>query len=459
MADVPGPVENLVLLAVPDAALEEQLILAARRGDRSAVIFGNAHEAPTPNSSPSPNPGLPPAQPSPPNNPPPTPPPPTPVSPCPPAPRATHPHSTLTPNPGLPPPNPALPRPTPPPLHPHPQLWSHPPRRRGRQPSVVARGGLQHAYRYNHPRSTARGGAGRPREEALRDLREGGTRGQGTGSLRERLAAIARAAGMQLCGAGCMGFVNVARGLRAIGYTEPDPLPAGPVALVTHSGSVFSAMLRARRGIGYSLAVSSGQELVTAGPSYLDYALGLPETKVLALVLEAIREPERLRQVLARAAERDIPVVLLTAGQSASGRMTVNPHSGAWLPTTAAGKRWLAPRGAPGRRPGRARGHGRAVRDRPPRRPRARDRGGDRDRARLRTRTCPRGRPGRGHGRAVRRHRRDHQGPAGGDPRPGPGPGQPARCVGHRGRHQGTVLRVADHAGRGPVGLRGRARR
>src|SRR6202042_3349015 len=108
-----------------------------------------------------------------------------------------------------------------------------------------------------------------------------------------------------------------------------DPLPAGPVALVTHSGSVFSAMLRARRGIGYSLAVSSGQELVTAAPSYLDYALGLPETKVLALVLEAIREPERLRQVLARAAEGDIPVVLLTAGQSASGRMMVNAHSGA----------------------------------------------------------------------------------------------------------------------------------
>ena len=134
---------------------------------------------------------------------------------------------------------------------------------------------------------------------------------------------------MQLCGAGCMGFVNVARGLRAIGYTEPDPLPVGPIALVTHSGSVFSMMLRTGRAIGYSLAVSSGQELVTAAPSYLDYALGLPETKVLALVLEAIREPGLLRRVLARSAERDIPVVLLTAGRSASGRALVTAHSGA----------------------------------------------------------------------------------------------------------------------------------
>jgi hypothetical protein len=88
----------------------------------------------------------------------------------------------------------------------------------------------------------------------------------------------------------------------------------GPIALVTHSGSVFSAMLRTRRAIGFSIAVSSGQELVTAAPAYLDYALGLPETRVIALVLEAIRQPALFRQVLATAAERDIPVVLLTAG-------------------------------------------------------------------------------------------------------------------------------------------------
>ena len=43
LADLDDPVD-LVLLAVPDAALEQQLTLAARRGDRSAVIFGNAHE-------------------------------------------------------------------------------------------------------------------------------------------------------------------------------------------------------------------------------------------------------------------------------------------------------------------------------------------------------------------------------------------------------------------------------
>ncbi len=148
-------------------------------------------------------------------------------------------------------------------------------------------------------------------------------------SLRSRLAEIANAAGMAVCGAGCMGLVNVSYGLRAIGYTEADPLPAGPVALVTHSGSVFSALLRARRGFGFTIAVSSGQELVTTAPAYLDYALSLPETKVLALVLEAMRDTARLRQVLSAAADRDLPVVLLATGQSASGRAMVAAHSGA----------------------------------------------------------------------------------------------------------------------------------
>ncbi len=200
LADLPEPAD-LVLLGVPDVALEGQLALAAERGSRSAVIFGNAHEAPGDDEA-------------------------------------------------------------------------------------------------------------RP-------------------GLRQRLAAIARSAGMELCGAGCMGFANPGYGLRAMGYVEPDPIPAGPVALVTHSGSVFSALLRTRRAFGFTLAVSSGQELVTAAPSYLGYALDLPGTKVLALVMEAIRQPDGLRAVLERAAVAGLPVVLLTAGHTSGGRAMVAAHSGA----------------------------------------------------------------------------------------------------------------------------------
>jgi acyl-CoA synthetase (NDP forming) len=155
-------------------------------------------------------------------------------------------------------------------------------------------------------------------------------------ALGQRLARIARDADMALCGAGCMGFVNVAHGLRAIGYLERPDLPSGPVAFISHSGSAFSAVLRSHRGLGFSVVVSSGQELVTTTADYLDYALGLEQTRVIALLLETVREPERLRAALDRATQRDVPVVLLAVGGTPAGTGLVNAHSGALAGSDAA---------------------------------------------------------------------------------------------------------------------------
>lgn len=147
--------------------------------------------------------------------------------------------------------------------------------------------------------------------------------------VRDKVAAVASQAGMALCGAGCMGFVNNAIGLRALGYLEPEVLPAGGVSLVTHSGSAFSTLLRARRGFGFRLAVSSGQEIVTTTADYVDYALDDPGTDVLALLLESPREVPRLRRALRRAHDGGIPTVVLPVGGSPTGQAMVAAHSGA----------------------------------------------------------------------------------------------------------------------------------
>jgi acetate---CoA ligase (ADP-forming) len=165
----------------------------------------------------------------------------------------------------------------------------------------------------------------------LREASERGDAGAvvfGSGhGLRDEI--VAAAAGLEVCGGGCMGFVNVSSGVRAIGYLERYPLPAGPVALVTHSGSVFSAMLRTHRRLEYSLAVSSGQELVTTTSDYLGYVLSRPNTAVVGLVLETMRDAPGLAAALAHAAELDVPVVALTVGGSTRGRDLVDAHSGA----------------------------------------------------------------------------------------------------------------------------------
>ena len=165
-------------------------------------------------------------------------------------------------------------------------------------------------------------------------------------ALRRAISETAAGAAMAVCGAGCMGFVNNATGLRALGYLEPDPLPLGGVSLVTHSGSAFSTILRAARGFGFRLAVSSGQELVTDTADYVDYIVEDPDTTLIALLLETPRSVGRLRAGLHRAAQRGIPVVILPVGHSPRGRAMVAAHSGALAGDDAGWQAFCADTGA-----------------------------------------------------------------------------------------------------------------
>jgi acetate---CoA ligase (ADP-forming) len=152
---------------------------------------------------------------------------------------------------------------------------------------------------------------------------------QGTAPLSQRLVAIAREADMAVCGGNGMGFMNFERGLRACGFSEPEDLEPGPIAFITHSGSVFSAMLHNHRGLRFNVAISSGLEIVTTATEYMEYALELSSTRAVALFLETVRDPSRFRSALTRAAERDVPVVVLKVGAAERARESVVAHSGA----------------------------------------------------------------------------------------------------------------------------------
>ena len=87
--------------------------------------------------------------------------------------------------------------------------------------------------------------------------------------LAERVATIARDAGIAMCGGNGMGFLNLDANLRATGFATPDHIRRGPVAFVSHSGSAFAALAFNDRGIGFNVIVSSGQELVTDVADYM----------------------------------------------------------------------------------------------------------------------------------------------------------------------------------------------
>jgi len=147
--------------------------------------------------------------------------------------------------------------------------------------------------------------------------------------LAERLATSAYARGIALCGGSCMGFLNLGSKLRALAFPERDDLRPGPITWLSHSGSVFTALLHNQRGLRFNLAVSSGMELTTTVADYLRYSLELESTRLVAMFLETVRDPEGFQEGLRLANKRNVPVVVLKIGREAKARELVVAHSGA----------------------------------------------------------------------------------------------------------------------------------
>jgi acetate---CoA ligase (ADP-forming) len=147
--------------------------------------------------------------------------------------------------------------------------------------------------------------------------------------LTKRITALAKGAGMALCGGNGMGFYNHESSVRICGFPPPAWVGPGPMALIAHSGSVFSALVHNDKRFSYSFAVSAGQELVTTAADYLDFALRMKTTKVVGLFLEAIRDPAGFVAGLELANARDIPVMVLKVGRSPESAALAISHSGA----------------------------------------------------------------------------------------------------------------------------------
>jgi acyl-CoA synthetase (NDP forming) len=152
--------------------------------------------------------------------------------------------------------------------------------------------------------------------------------GAGEPSLESRLREVARAHDMAICGPNCMGFVSPRQRLAVSGYATPAR-PAGPITLVSHSGSVFDAFLQNQRDLDFNYIVSAGNEIATSVADYMQFALADDTTRAIGLFLEAVRDPATFSAALAEAAERDVPVVALKTGRTERGAQLARAHSGA----------------------------------------------------------------------------------------------------------------------------------
>lgn len=149
-----------------------------------------------------------------------------------------------------------------------------------------------------------------------------------------RQAQLIEAAGsMRLLGPNTIGLVNLTDNivLSASGALEMDHFPVGSIGVVSQSGGILGALLSraAPRGIGLSKLISTSNEVDLELADFVDFLADDPDTKVIALYVESVRNPEKFRAAALKAARAGKPVVAFKIGRSEAGAKAAVSHTGA----------------------------------------------------------------------------------------------------------------------------------
>lgn len=149
-----------------------------------------------------------------------------------------------------------------------------------------------------------------------------------------RQAQLIEAAGpMRILGPNTIGLVNLTDRivLSATGALEMDHFPTGHIGVVSQSGGILGALLSraAARGIGMSKLVSTSNEVDLELADFIDALVDDEATRVIALYVEAVRNPQKFRAAALRAAAAGKPIVAFKIGRSEAGAQAAVSHTGA----------------------------------------------------------------------------------------------------------------------------------
>ncbi|MDE0059429.1 MAG: CoA-binding protein, partial [Defluviicoccus sp.] len=158
-----------------------------------------------------------------------------------------------------------------------------------------------------------------------------GEGGDEAGGERSRALAALCERGLRVCGPNCMGALGLPESNLFYPAERVRTLPKGGVGVVFQSGGTFQYWLGqgAVRGLGFSYAVSSGNELDLDAADYISFLVDDPGTRVIACMLEGIRRPEAFMAAAEKALAAGKPIVAVKTGASERGRAATESHTGA----------------------------------------------------------------------------------------------------------------------------------
>ncbi|MGE0876087.1 MAG: acetate--CoA ligase family protein [Burkholderiales bacterium] len=133
--------------------------------------------------------------------------------------------------------------------------------------------------------------------------------------------------GLLVCGPNCLGLVNVHQRVALYSSGIPETMRDGGLAVVSHSGSACIALSTLGR-FGMSYMISVGNAAVLDMADYLGFLADDANTRVVALFMETLRDPDAFAAGVEAVHRAGKQVVVLKVGRSAKGAAASAAHTG-----------------------------------------------------------------------------------------------------------------------------------
>jgi acetate---CoA ligase (ADP-forming) len=156
-----------------------------------------------------------------------------------------------------------------------------------------------------------------------------GETGEAGRQVEAALRETARSTGIRVYGTNCPGLSNINdRVLLSISPSAQFDTLRGTVGLVTHGGGPGRNFLQYMdRGLGVGCWLSGGNEVDLDVADFIEYLTEDPRIRVIACIIEGLRDGRRFLRAAAQAGRTGKPVVVLHAGRSQQGAVAAQSHT------------------------------------------------------------------------------------------------------------------------------------
>ena len=143
--------------------------------------------------------------------------------------------------------------------------------------------------------------------------------------LEQEVLKKVRESGVRLIGPNCMGLYYPEEG---ISFAYDLPKEPGSLGLISQTGGGAATFVNmaSMRGIRFSKVFSYGNGLDLNECDYLDYLTQDPETKVITMYIEGVKDGQRFQDSLHRATAKK-PVIITKAGRGKAGVKAAASHT------------------------------------------------------------------------------------------------------------------------------------